>query len=117
MSALSLEGEAILRHTDTQVDMVSKHAQEVQLSPYIVKQVSCPLYQSEIGNKLALETKSGIGVVWYINSEGKYAVSLRSSGEIDVSGIAKAFNGGGHAGAAGFICLELPWSDIPLEEE
>jgi len=41
---------------------------------------------------------------------GKYRVSLYSTKEeVDCGAIAKALGGGGHKGAAGFICDKLPW--------
>lgn len=56
----------------------------------------------------------------YVSTEGEYdifmtfvyhkyfwRVSLYSIGDLDVSKIAKAFNGGGHKNAAGFTCEEL----------
>lgn len=43
---------------------------------------------------------------------GKWKVSLYSTKpEIDCGAICKAFGGGGHPGAAGFICDKLPWSN------
>jgi oligoribonuclease NrnB/cAMP/cGMP phosphodiesterase (DHH superfamily) len=47
--------------------------------------------------------------VAYIHDGKKYTVSLYSE-KVDVSGIAKMFGGGGHKGAAGFVCEHLPWT-------
>ena len=48
---------------------------------------------------------------YWINSEGEYVFGLRSNkdfeGVIDVSGVAKAYGGGGHANAAGFRIKDL----------
>lgn len=44
----------------------------------------------------------------YIHDGSKFVVSLYSE-KIDVSVIAKAHGGGGHKGAAGFVCNELPF--------
>lgn len=42
--------------------------------------------------------------------DGRWRVSLYSTKpEVDCGAICKAFGGGGHAGAAGFLCDELPW--------
>jgi len=51
-------------------------------------------------------------VIAYIHDGRKYTVSLYSR-DIDVSEIAKGFGGGGHKGAAGFVCDKLPFK--PLE--
>lgn len=43
-------------------------------------------------------------------ANGKWKVSLYSTKpEIDCGAICKTFGGGGHPGAAGFVCDELPW--------
>lgn len=43
--------------------------------------------------------------------DGRWRVSLYSTKEeVDCGAIAKVLGGGGHKGAAGFICDELPWS-------
>lgn len=44
----------------------------------------------------------------YIHNGENYTVSLYSE-VIDVSAIAKFYGGGGHKGAAGFVCKKLPW--------
>lgn len=49
---------------------------------------------------------------WYEN--GRWTVSLYSDGKVDVGAIAKARGGGGHKGAAGFQCQELPFTEAPL---
>jgi oligoribonuclease NrnB/cAMP/cGMP phosphodiesterase (DHH superfamily) len=46
--------------------------------------------------------------VAYIHDGRKFTVSLYST-TVDVSAIAKFFGGGGHTGAAGFVCEKLPW--------
>ena len=49
-----------------------------------------------------------VGIVF---KNGTWKVSLRSNGKVDVSEIAKKFpGGGGHAGAAGMVVKELPFT-------
>lgn len=55
---------------------------------------------SELGNELAVMSKS-FGMVYYIDSDNKVRVSLRSVGDYDVSAIAKYLGGGGHRNASG----------------
>ena len=57
-----------------------------------------------IGNRLC---KYDIILPFYFNGE-KFVVSLRSN-VVDVSEIALRHGGGGHKGAAGFVCSELPF--------
>ena len=63
---------------------------------------NCPPHlSSDVGHELA--TQSGtFGLLWCIDKNGKCKCSLRSNPGYDVSIIAKAFGGGGHATAAGF---------------
>jgi nanoRNase/pAp phosphatase (c-di-AMP/oligoRNAs hydrolase) len=44
----------------------------------------------------------------FIYDGRQFTVSLYSE-TVDVSTIAKSFGGGGHKGAAGFVCKELPF--------
>ncbi|MBU2052520.1 hypothetical protein KKH13_04925 [Patescibacteria group bacterium] len=46
----------------------------------------------------------------YIHDGKRFTVSLYSIKDIDVSEICKKYGGGGHRGAAGFVCQELPFS-------
>jgi hypothetical protein len=46
--------------------------------------------------------------VGYVHDGRNFTVSLYST-TVDVSEIAKIYGGGGHKGAAGFVCEELPW--------
>jgi len=56
------------------------------------------------------EVKNYPFVIAYAHTGKEFSVSLYSTNStIDCSVIAKAFGGGGHKGAAGFRCTELPW--------
>ena len=46
--------------------------------------------------------------IGYVDDHGEWNVSIYSK-KHDVSEIAKRYGGGGHAGAAGFRCKQLPW--------
>lgn len=56
---------------------------------------------SEAGNALCKEGYD-IGLAWFERGDGIMQFSLRSEGDVDVSGIAKHYGGGGHMHAAGF---------------
>ncbi len=43
---------------------------------------------------------------------GVYRASLRSKGDVDVSGLAQSHGGGGHRTAAGFPCPSLPLAEL-----
>ncbi len=66
-------------------------------------------------------TVEGVEVGIYIRQRGEeFKVSLRSNGEVDVSKIAEAFDGGGHKKASGFVVknpLDKAKKDIISEIE
>jgi len=58
---------------------------------------------SDLGNMLALSNNVDFAALWrYNHFKEEYYVSLRSNNKVDVSIIAKEFNGGGHKNASGF---------------
>lgn len=61
-----------------------------------------PNLVSDVGHELANQSGT-FGLLWSIDKNGRCNCSLRSDGDYDVSAIAKAFGGGGHKNAAGFI--------------
>lgn len=64
--------------------------------------VNTPVHISEVGHELA-KASSTYGLIWHLDGiGGKANCSLRSTGDYDVSAIAKQFGGGGHRNAAGF---------------
>lgn len=59
-------------------------------------------YASDVGHELAKLSET-YGATWCMDINDKIKVSLRSNGDFDVSLIAKAYGGGGHKNAAGFM--------------
>lgn len=55
-----------------------------------------------IVNQLRYTKGVEVSIFMYEITEGNYKISLRSAGKVDVAVIAKSFDGGGHARAAGF---------------
>ena len=75
------------------------------------------LFASELGSYLVKRYDVDAAAIWNQGPDGTYFFSLRSDGKLDCSGLAKAFGGGGHAGAAGFRIGYFPWSGVqPLED-
>ncbi len=71
----------------------------------VIYGVACnaPQYlASELGNAL-VQSGADYAAVWTYLGDDSYKVSLRSTGDFDVSVIAKYFGGGGHNNAAGFV--------------
>lgn len=64
---------------------------------------------SEAGNYISQSDQIDFAVLWkYHNPSKDFHVSLRSTGDIDVSAIAKKLGGGGHKNAAGFSTKVFP---------
>lgn len=104
------KGDAVLEYQAQQVDRICRNVRNVRLDGHEVPAVNTCTLQSETGNALAAGVP--FAVLWCQIDDGRYLVSLRSkeSGE-DVSKIAAAHGGGGHARAAGFKCDALPWGE------
>jgi oligoribonuclease NrnB/cAMP/cGMP phosphodiesterase (DHH superfamily) len=95
------QGIGALAHINHYVREAVKQAQVGVLQGYKTSVVNA-LYLncSEIGNELA--KIHPVSLTWFERHDGVIQFSLRSIGDIDVSAIAKSFNGGGHKNAAGF---------------
>jgi hypothetical protein len=110
-----LEGAAILRANQRQVDILTANAQPVELHGLHAFAVNSPVHPDDIGAALAAGCADGVGVVWHWTGKS-YKVCLRSCSvdgrpAVDVSAIARKYDGGGgHHHSAAFLCDELPWT-------
>jgi DHHA1 domain/Recombination endonuclease VII len=94
-------GVGALAHINHYVREAVKQAQTGILQGYKTAVLNVPyLNCSEIGHDLAKTHQ--VSLTWFERGDGFVQFSLRSIGDIDVSAIAKTFNGGGHHNAAGF---------------
>jgi uncharacterized protein len=96
-------GEAILTKMDQYVAEVSKNARMIDIAGYRVPAVNAsPVDVSELLEVLATGRPFAVG--WSVRFDGLFQYSLRSeAGAVDVSAVARAFGGGGHEHAAGFL--------------
>lgn len=101
ITQLYQEGEALLKEQANHVEACAKRARPVTLLGQEGLIVNADKDISEIGHELAKRSGT-FGLIWYIDSTGNAACSLRSTGDYDVSAMAKQFGGGGHKNAAGF---------------
>jgi hypothetical protein len=134
---LLLEGTHILRYKRQLVDIAVKNSFEVKLQMPIPNPSNPesrgtmwrirganvpPAIASEVGEALALKY-GGIGLTWVEGYKWIYSLRSRPVGDqpaVDVSLIAKAFDGGGHAQASGFKTtapVHAKWLDNEDEEE
>jgi len=111
MLRLYHEGHAILRAHDSDVASAVKQARPCVLvldETPTPKPVACglavncpPSLSSDVGHALARQC-GAYGLCWSLDKDGVVQCSLRSTGDYDVSAIAKRYGGGGHRNAAGF---------------
>lgn len=116
MLRLYHEGHAILRAHDQDVVSAVKQARKCKLRvtinddpkkvpvsiDYHGLAVNCPpSLSSDVGHALAKQC-GAYGLCWSLDKDGVAQCSLRSTGDYDVSAIAKCYGGGGHRNAAGF---------------
>lgn len=94
------EGEAILRAEAGMVELAVKNAESIIFHGHETCILNATSLISEIGNKIC-ENKS-ISLSYFITKDCDVVVSMRSKGLVDVSAIAKEYDGGGHNNAAGF---------------
>ena len=110
-SVLIEEGRGILRAHDSDVASAVKQARPCVLvldETPTPKPVACglavncpPSLSSDVGHALAKQC-GAYGLCWSLDKDGVVQCSLRSTGDYDVSAIAKCYGGGGHRNAAGF---------------
>jgi oligoribonuclease NrnB/cAMP/cGMP phosphodiesterase (DHH superfamily) len=110
VDSLALEGTYILKHQNEMVQMMSKQAIWVRLKSvadgniYTVPAVNATVYFSEVGEELCLQHPDAPFAAYYLDRQDKQRQwGLRSRNGFDVSNIAKAYGGGGHPAAAGFV--------------
>ncbi len=136
---LKVGGEAILKYQSKVIENTMRQARFVRfaLAPGFGKEVPLPIpvvnatsLWSEIGEAMNLKYgETPFSATYYqladttvsrtVTKTGKWKWSLRSNGaaKIDVSEVAKAFGGGGHASAAGFVTNTLEEVIRPWEGE
>lgn len=94
------DGWAILRAEKKVVDSHVRNARTVNVGGHSVLGVNATTLFSEIAGELAKGRP--FGVAWFVRADGLVQLSLRSDeGGLDVSEVARALGGGGHAHAAG----------------
>lgn len=105
--ALIAEGAAIQRYYRARVEEMKRSAYAATLAGVQIWISNTPYFAaSEVAGELA-ERGVSFGACYFEVGKGRWAYSLRSRGDFDVSEIAKKFGGGGHKAAAGFT-VEAP---------
>lgn len=100
------QGETCIAYQKQQDLLNLKSAMTVRFEGYEV-----PCLNVRGGSEKFCGTLESFGILFH-RIPGKWVVSLRSAGDFDVSVLAKKHGGGGHKGAAGFTCIELPFEEL-----
>ena len=104
-------GTLLLKFQKALIDKLLPGTETVLFDGKKILALNAPYYfSSDLGHELAARTGT-FAIVWN-ESAGRIRVSLRSTGNIDVSKIAKKYGGGGHKNASGFSFLiheKFPW--------
>lgn len=104
-------GELLLKAQLKRVKKAFKDGFDIMFHGYKTRRMNTNNDQSNVGN-YACKQGYDIGMIWYVKGEN-IIIGLRSIGDIDVSILAKKYNGGGHKNAAGF---EVPWHKFHMDE-
>lgn len=127
---LAAEGEACLRLTMQQVNAMAKHAAWMRFFPgikgcdtgrlepvadlgratllsegrWVAPVANATVFFSEVAQRLLeLHPEARFAAYYSVRSDGRRQFGLRSGPNFDCSEVAKAFGGGGHRQAAGFV--------------
>lgn len=108
-SQVITRGQAICTYADQLMAEQAKRATWRTLQGHTVPVVNATTLFSEVGDTLCKAHPEAPFVAYYFDrSDNKRQWGLRSRGGFDCSVVAKAYGGGGHPGAAGFV-TELGW--------
>jgi len=100
-------GVAIKRHVDQTVKVMCENARTIRLGQYRVPICNATTYASEVCARLKSIYENAPFVATYSDEHAHRRWELRSN-DVDVSEIAKLYEGGGHKKAAGFRS-EIDW--------
>ncbi len=105
-------GQLLLKYEEKRMDRhINKNAMLVVFEGHKTYAINESGYASQIGERLS-EVLPPISIIWRQNKNGLIIVSLRGSGDVDVSELAKKYGGGGHKNSAAFrlnSLTEIPW--------
>jgi len=102
-STVGIEGQAILRFKNQQVEIMCNNAVIREVGGHMVPVANATCFFSEVGERLCqLHPKAPFAGYYLDRGDGTRQWGLRSRGDFDVSEVAKLYGGGGHPAAAGF---------------
>jgi len=101
---VALEGRALLRLQDQLVEVMCRQVTLIELGGHRVPVANATVFFSDVGERLCQLYPDAPFAAYYMDrADGVRQWGLRSRGDFDVSLVAKAYGGGGHLAAAGFV--------------
>lgn len=108
-------GNFLLKYEDKMTERrVNKSARLVKFDRYEVYAINETIFVSEVGARLA-RLHPPFAIVWREFKNGQVGVSLRGTGRVDLSLLAKKHGGGGHKDSAAFrlrSLKDIPWRPV-----
>lgn len=116
-AAMLRTGTTLLQYESKLIErLISKDAHMVRFDGLVMHAINASsVFRNYIAIALAQSSPSGIGMAWWETGDGMIAVTLRSTGNVDVSALAAKHGGGGHPHSAGFRVASraaIPWENI-----
>lgn len=101
---LQAEGVTLLRAQMERVLVMADEAVLVNIGGFVVPCANATVDFSEVGDELCRRHPDKPFAAYYMDqANGMRRYGLRSRGDFNVADVAKAYGGGGHKGAAGFV--------------
>lgn len=101
---LEKNGSIVLKHLEKNYPLLKKKVYIEEFNDLSVGYLNSPLYQSDLGNFIIENFDVDFAAVYHFDGE-KTVFSLRGKNKVNLSEIAKSYNGGGHFNAAG-CCID-----------
>jgi len=105
-----IEGKAIIKYQNKLIKKIAGYGEKAVFEGLKTFVVNSPILESEVGNYIAVNKKA-VALVWSYR-DGLFKGSLRGDGKINLSNLARKYDGGGHKAAAGFTFkakVKFPW--------
>ncbi|PIR47172.1 MAG: hypothetical protein COV07_00670 [Candidatus Vogelbacteria bacterium CG10_big_fil_rev_8_21_14_0_10_45_14] len=102
------KGASLLAFAHREIEAMAKDAEEVLFEGHKVLAVNAPtMFATPLGHLLA-SRRPPFSIIWH-KRNGQYKVSMRATGDVDLSKIAAKYGGGGHPGASAFVVSQENW--------
>ena len=110
LSRVQDTGKAVVNYKTNTSRKIMQNGYNIAFEGHTCFVVNTPGIDSGMFDLHESKEEYGFFISWvYLGHQ--YRVSLKSINQINVAKIAQKYDGGGHKGAAGFVCDKLPWEE------